>query len=56
MVPLAAALCLIIGALAAEHAEEGRPAWHTWVASAGILAGTAMVIALFVFVGRRLPG
>lgn len=55
MAPLAAALCLIIGALAAEHAEQGRPPWHTWLASAGILAGTTTVIVLFVFVGRRLP-
>jgi hypothetical protein len=55
VVPLAVTLCVIIGAIAAEHAQQGRPAWHTWLTSPGIVAGVVTTIAVFVVVGRQLP-
>jgi Na+-translocating ferredoxin:NAD+ oxidoreductase RnfE subunit len=55
VVPLAVTLCVIIGAIAAEHAQERRPAWHTWLASLSIVAGVVATIAIFVAVGRQLP-
>jgi hypothetical protein len=55
VVPLAVTLCVIIGAMAVEHAQERRPAWHTWLTSLGIIAGVVATIAVFVVVGRQLP-
>lgn len=55
VVPLAVALSAIISAIAAEHAAECRPPWHTWLVSLLIITGFAAFIAAFIWVGRQLP-
>lgn len=55
VVPLALSLSALIAALAAQHGTEGRPAWHTWLASLLLIGGFAATIAAFVWVGRQLP-
>lgn len=55
MVALAVSLSALIGAIAAQHAIERRPLWRTWLASLGLIAGFAVTIAAFVWVGRHLP-
>jgi hypothetical protein len=53
--PLAVFLSAAIAGIALDHVREGRPPWHTWLVSLGIIAGVSATIAAFVWVGRQLP-
>lgn len=56
MVSVTIALSTIIVVIAAENVQEGRPPWYTWLVSLGVICGFAVFIAVFIWVGRRLPG
>jgi hypothetical protein len=55
MVLLAVMMSAAIAGIAAEHASQGRPAWHTWLASLGLIGCVAGIISAFILVGRQLP-